>query len=220
MNVLALLLVVNLLGVPTNKVVQWASPVQGEAFRFGPFPQVVSGGWGSGKTWVYCLKAIWLSTTYPKNRGVIARSVGKELRETTMSTFYRVCPPRLYDRRQGGRRSDQQGYMRFAKTQSEILFLHLEDPETQGIIRGLDINWFLIDQAEEDPDHMEEIFDLLLGRLGRWDVAEVPAWLIDEWHDEEGTPWPWVHAESGKPVPPAYAMLACNPDVELHWIYR
>src|SRR6202521_1774379 len=107
---------------------------------------------------------------------------------------------------------NQQGYMRFAKTQSEILFLHLEDPETQGIIRGLDINWFLIDQAEEDPDHMEEIFDLLLGRLGRWDIAEVPAWLRDAWEEEQERPWLWRHAESGKPVPPAYAMLACNPD--------
>ena len=221
MNVLALLLAMSVLfGAPTTKPVQWASPTQGEAFRYGPFPQVVSGGWGSGKTWVYCLKAIWLSTTYPRNRGVIARSVGKELRETTMSTFYRVCPPRLYDRRQGGRRSDQAGYMRFAQSQSEILFLHLEDPETQGIIRGLDINWFLIDQAEEDPDHMEEIFDLLIGRLARWDIAEVPAWMLEQWTAETGAPWPWVHPESGQPVPPSYAMLACNPDVETHWIYR
>ncbi len=173
----------------------------------------------SGKTWCLALKAIWLSTTYRHNRGVIARSVGKELRETTMSTFYRVCPARLYDRRRGGRRSDQQGYMRFAETQSEILFLHLEDPDTQGIIRGLDINWFFLDQGEEDADHMEEIFDLLLGRLGRWDIAEVPQTQLDA-QAALGKPWPYLHPESGNPVPPPYAMVACNPDVETHWLYR
>ncbi len=220
MHVLPLLLAMSVLfGAPTTKQVQWASVVQGDAFHYGPRPQCLSGGWGAGKTWCSVLKAIWLSTTYPHNRGVIARSVGKELRETTMSTFYRVCPPRLYDRRQGGRRSDQAGYMRFAQSQSEILFLHLEDPETQGIVRGLDINWFLIDQAEEDPDHMEEIFDLMLGRLGRWDIAEVPAYLLAQ-ETRAGRPWPYLHPESGKPVPPPYAMLDCNPDVETHWIYR
>jgi hypothetical protein len=51
--------------------------------------------------------------------------------------------------------------------------MHLEDPNVQGLLKGLEIKWFLGDQAEEDPEHIEEIFDLLLGRLGRWDPAEV-----------------------------------------------
>lgn len=204
---------------PPTRTINWASPMQGVAFRYGPFPQCMSGGWGSGKTFCGCLKGIWLSTEYPKNRGAIIRAVGKELRETTMATFYKVCPPSLYDRRRGGRRNDQNGYLKFADSGSEILFLHLEDPETQGIIRGLEINWFLIDQAEEDPEHMEENFDLLCGRLGRWDVAEVPQRAIDA-ERAKGGEWPFVHPESGKPVPPPYPMLACNPDIELHWIYR
>jgi hypothetical protein len=44
---------------------------------------------------------------------------------------------------------------------SEILCMHLEDPNVQGILKGLEINWFLGDQAEEDPAHPEEVFDLL-----------------------------------------------------------
>lgn len=172
----------------------------------------------SGKTWLLCLKAIWLATTYPRNRGIIARAVGRELRETTMSTFYRVCPPKLYDRRKGGRRNDQNGQVRFTNG-SEILFIHLEDPETQGVIRGLDLSYFVLDQAEEQPDVMEEIFDMLLGRMGRWDVAEVPQWLVDR-EKAAGREWPFRHAETGKPVPPSYAMIACNPDAETHWIYR
>jgi len=221
-NVLAGLLAMSLVYAahqPTRQIT-WASPVQGEAFRYGPFPQCASGGWGSGKTFAYCLKGIWLSTEYPHNRGVIARHVGRELRETTMATFFKVCPPALYDRRRGGRRSDQNGYVKFADSGSEILFIHLDDPETAGIIKGLEINWFFIDQAEENPDHMEELFDLLLGRLGRWDIAEVPDAIVEEYTATFDKPWPYVHPESGKAVPPSYAMLACNPDTEVHWIYR
>jgi hypothetical protein len=221
-NVLAgALLVMSLIYAPyePSRVIQWASPMQGDAFTYGPYPMVMSGGWGSGKTFAGCLKGIYLSTQYRRNRGVIARRVGRELRATTMATFYKTCPARLYDPRRGGRRSDQAGYMRFADTGSEILFIHLEDPETAGIIRGLEINWFLIDQAEEAPDQMEELFDLLCGRLGRWDVAEVPQAMIDA-EQAQGRTWPYRHPEKGTPVPPAYPMLAVNPDVETHWIYR
>lgn len=222
MNVLAGLLAMSLLFTPQAppRQIRWASPVQGEAFAYGPYPACMSGGWGSGKTFAGCLKGIYLSTEYPHNRGVIARHVGKELRETTMATFYKVCPPKLYDRRKGGRRSDQNGYLKFADTGSEVLFIHLDDPETAGIIKGLEINWFLIDQAEENPDQMEELYDMLLGRLGRWDIAEVPDAKVAAYTAETGEPWPFLHPETGNPVPPPYAMLACNPDTEVHWIYR
>jgi hypothetical protein len=218
--VAALLLAMSLVVAPATRRIEWASPTQGEAFAYGPYPQLLSGGWGSGKTFAGCLKGIYLSTEYRRNRGAIIRVVGKELRETTMATFYKVCPPSLYDRRRGGRRNDQNGTLRFADTGSEVLFLHLEDPETQGILRGLEINWFLIDQAEEDPDHMEDNFDLLLGRLGRWDVAEVPDAQLDAYRAAYGREWPYRHPEKGTPVPPPYAMLCCNPDTELHWLYR
>lgn len=214
------LLLLMLSSAPATKYVQFASSVQQEAFNYGPYPQCMSGGWGSGKTWAGCMKGLLLSTQYPKNRGVIARHVGKELRETTMATFFKICPPHLYNPKHGGRRNDQNGYVKLADSQSEILFIHLDDPQTEGIIRGLEINWFLIDQAEENPEHMEEIFDMLCGRLGRWDVAEVPDALKARFEANSGEPWPYVHPESGKAVPPPYPMLACNPDVETHWIYR
>lgn len=219
MHVLAVLLAM-LIAPPAPTVVRWASPTQGEAFAYGPFPQLLSGGWGSGKTWECCMKALSISELYPKNRGVIIRAVGKELRATTQATFYKVCRPHLYARNLGGRRNDQEGYLKLARSQSEILFLHMEDPDTAGIIRGLEINWFFIDQAEEKREKMEEIFDLLLGRLGRWDLAEVPQPLIDEHVALTGRPWPYLHPEKKTPVPPPYPMLACNPDVEVHWLYR
>jgi hypothetical protein len=208
------------LGPPPTRVIQWASPTQKLAFEYGPHPLCLSGGWGSGKTYVASLKAICLSTQYRRNRGVIARFVGKELRETTMATFYKLVPPHLYDRSLGGRRNDQNGYLKFADSESEVLFIHLDDPETAGILRGLEINWFVIDQAEENPDHMEELFDLLMGRLGRWDVADVPPELLARYERDHRQPWPYVHAEKGTPIPPSYPIICCNPDVETHWIYR
>ena len=204
-----------------SKDLDFASLEQELAWRYGPYPMTMSGGWGSGKTWLGCMKGIWLNTAYRKNRGVIARHVGAELRATTMSTFFKVCPPDLYDPKRGGRRNDQNGYVKFRKPfESEVLFIHLDKPETEGIIRGLEMNWFLLDQAEENPEHMEEIFDMLLGRLSRWDVAEVPQEELDAWEAKSGTPWPFTHPENGRPVPPPYPMMACNPDVETHWLYR
>lgn len=212
MNVVLLLAM--LITPQQTQVVDFASPIQAEAFRYGPSPMCLSGGWGAGKTWLGCMKGLWLSDTFPKNRGVIARRVAKELRATTMTTFYKLCPPSAYDPRLGGRRNDQDGLCRL-NNGSEILFLHLDDPATETIIAGLEVNWFLIDQAEENPEQMEEIFDKLSGRLGRWDVATVPDWMVQQY-----APWPWCHPVTGRPMPPTYAMLACNPDVELHWIYR
>jgi hypothetical protein len=75
----------------------------------------------------------------------------------------------------------------------------------------LEINWFLGDQAEEDPEHMEDIFDLLLGRLGRWDPAEVPPELLAYEERRTGRSWAYRHPTTAKPIPPPYAMLASNP---------
>jgi hypothetical protein len=216
---LAVLLLMALALPQQTQTIDWASDTQAEAFRYGPFPQCASGGFGAGKTWDYCMKGLWLSDTFPRNRGVIARRVAKELRTTTMATFYKLCPPSAYARVGGGRRNDQEGYLKLAGSGSEILFLHFEDPETQAMLRGLEINWFLIDQAEEAPEIMEEVFDILLGRLSRWDVAQVPQWLLNQ-EQAAGREWAYINPRTGRPAPPPYAMIACNPDVELHWIYR
>lgn len=203
-----------------SRPIQFASDTQEAAFGYGPHPMLMSGGWGAGKTMIGCLKGLALSEMFPRNRGVIVRYRATELRATTMATFYKWCAPHLYAPRRGGRRNDQNGYLRLADSRSEIIFMHMDDPDTAGIIRGLEINWFLWDQAEENPEKGEELFDMLMARLGRWDVCEVPLDLQLAFERDSGKPWPYRHPESGKPVPPPYAMLTCNPDVETHWLYR
>lgn len=136
----------------------------------------------------------------------------KDLVKTTMSTFYKILSPQAY--MLGGKRSDSEGYLRL-NNGSEVFFMHMDDQDILGVLRGIEINWFLFDQAEEIE---EIIFDVALSRLGRWDQAQVPDWIIAEKGGIEN--WSFKNPVTGRPTPPPYAMLACNPDVETHWIYR
>lgn len=199
--------------MPTEPI-EWASPTQEAAFSYGPAPALASGGFGGAKTFGFCLKALYLSDLYPKNRGLIFRSVAKDLRMTTMATFRKLCPTAAYAEDEAGW-NRMEGVLRL-NNGSEVLWLGLDNPDLEQVIKGLEINWFLGDQAE-DVD--EEIFDKLCARLGRWDKAEVPAWLIAQ-EAAAGRAWQWCHPVSGRPIPPTYALLTCNPDTELHWLYR
>ena len=196
-------------------VIEWANPKQQEAFRYGPAPLCISGGFGAAKTYALCLKALYLSDLYPNNRGLIGRKIAKELERTTQATFYKICPQAAYDPRFGGRRADSENYLRL-RNGSEILWMHLDDEDIEGVLRGLEINWFILDQAEEIP---EELFDMLVSRLGRWDKAVVPPQVLEAYERDNHEPWPWLSPQ-GKPLVPTYAMLACNPDTYMHWIYR
>ncbi len=191
--------------------IEWASPTQRDIFNYGPWPCCASGGFGSSKTFAFCLKALWLSETFPGNRGVIGRREFEMLKVTTMSTFFKLCPPIAYSQ---GRRSDSEKILRL-NNGSEILWMHLDDPETENVIRGLEINWFLLDQAEEIQ---EEIFDMLLARLGRWDMTEVPEHIIMKEGGIET--WAWRNPQTGKALVPTYAMMTCNPESEMHWLWR
>lgn len=207
--------------------IQWASPVAQEAFNYGPAPLCLSGGFGAAKTVTAVQKILYISDLFPGNRGVIARRVGDELRKTTVPSFFKYCPPEAYIY---GRRADQEKILQLnpqmcddgVLRKSEVLFLHLDDTDIQTVLRGLEINWFLLDQAEEME---EQTFTTLMKRLGRWDQAHVPRWLIDQCRSE-GREWPWWNSPDGKPgpgykpIPPTYPMMTVNPDIETHWVYR
>jgi len=205
----------NFAGKPKGpRIIKFASDAQRESFYYGPYPLMCSGGYGASKTFGLCLKAMYLSSMYPRNRGLIARKQGNKLEKTTMKTFFKVCPPEAYSEGPG-RRSDQAKTL-VLNNGSEIIWSQLDDSEILETLRGLEINWFIVDQAEEVS---EEVIEVLMRRLGRWDQAEVPQQLIDAEH-AAGREWPWRNEETGQYLTPTYAMFACNPDHELHWIYR
>jgi len=121
-----------------------------------------------------------------------------------MQTFFKICPRELV-----ARHNEQDGYTEL-KNKSAIYWLHL-DKVDKSTLRGLEINSNLTDQAEETE---EEVYDVLDGRIGRWDNAEVPSELL-----KINPNWP-INNKTGKFLVPSYNMLLCNPDTQFHYIYR
>lgn len=168
-----------------------------------------SGGYGNGKSFAASIKALILLTSFPKYRIAICRYSATDLKRSTMSTFFKICPPELYNPQKGGNRADSLNYLKLTNG-SEVFWMHLDDADEQTV-RGLEVNSVIVDQAEEIS---ENIWDHLRARIGRWDVVEVPEEYI-----KQNPLWP-RNQETGRPLAPAYTMILCNPDSELHWIYR
>ena len=137
--------------------------------------QCFSGGFNNGKSFGGCCKAFTLLSTFSNYRMIIARQTYSDLKKTTMQTFFKICPAGIIQRH-----NEQDGYTEFIN-KSVIHWLHL-DKVDESTLRGLEINSALIDQAEEIE---EKVFDVLDGRIGRWDDAEVPVDLLEKYPD-----WP------------------------------
>lgn len=166
-----------------------------------------SGGFGNGKTMGGSMKAITLLTTFPKYRIAGTRYTGKDLQTSTMSTFFKTCPPELYSETYGGRRSDREGYLRLVNG-SEVFWIHLDD-YSENSLRGLEVNSRLGDQDEELSEGVYLIMD---ARLERWDQAEIPPHLNPDYFPK--------NAFTGKPMPPCYNMSLVNPETFAHWWYK
>lgn len=168
-----------------------------------------SGGYGNGKSYAASIKSLIRLGTFPKYRIAICRYSTVDLARSTRSTFFKVCPPELYDPKLGGNRADSLNYLRLING-SEVFWMHLDDADEQTV-RGLEVNSVVIDQAEEISENM---YNHLSARVGRWDQAEVPNELLCQYPK-----WP-KNPETGKFMVPNQMMILCNPDSELHWIYR
>ncbi len=164
--------------------------------------QCFSGGFNNGKTFIACLKAMSLLFTFPNYRMIIAREKYTDLKRTTMQTFFKMCPTEMIESH------NEQDGLTILNNGSMIWWLHL-DKVDEDTLRGIEPNSILVDQAEETQ---EKVYDVLDGRVGRWDGAIVPDELLREFPE-----WPY---KNNKPVVPSYLMLLCNPDTEFHFIYR
>lgn len=164
--------------------------------------QLFSGGFNNGKTFCGALKALTLLTTFSNYRMIIARQVYADLKRTTMQTFFKLCPKELV------KRHNEQDGLTELQNNSLIYWLHLREVD-EGTLRGIEPNSVLVDQAEETE---EKVYDVLDGRVGRWDGAIVPEELLLAYPD-----WPY---KNGKPVAPSYSMHLCNPDTQFHYLFR
>lgn len=171
--------------------------------------QCFSGGFNNGKSFGACLKAIILLTTFPKYRMFIARETFKDLKITTMETFFKIMPAEYVVRH-----NEQDGYTELVNG-STVLWLHLDGVD-ESTLRGLEVNSGLVDQAEEIQ---EKVADILNARIGRWDNAEIPQSLLDSYKETNHEEWP-KNELTGKYIAPSYLMYLCNPDTQYHFLYR
>lgn len=194
----------------------WSMDEQRDAVRYGPAPLCLNGGFGASKTYTAFLKIMILCQLYPGTKGIVLRGTEKDLIHTTLPTMFKLFKPACW--RYSGRLNMDERYMKL-NNGSEILWWYTKGAANDlSILRGLEINWFFINQAE---DFSEEVFDVLDGRLGRWDGATVDARLVENYEATHKRPWPWKHRVSGKPRPPSYAIVDVNPAEDLdHWVYR
>jgi len=172
-------------------------------------------GWGAGKTFIACFKLILLLAKFPKSRAVIGRQKYVDLNKTTKETFFQVCPPQLYSEKYGGARADGRGYLRLING-SEVFFMHFDNLDLRSI-KSLEINFLLLDQAEEIA---ESVYLALDARLGRKSDAIVPEDLIKE-YEAAGRTWP-INELTKRPLVPVYSFLLINPpdEGELHYLIQ
>jgi len=187
-----------------NLEITFANDQQREFYYSTARNQCFSGGFNNGKTYGACLKALTLLLTFPNYRIAIGRQTFADLKRTTMQTFFKLCPREIIERH------NEQDGLTVLKNGSTIYWLHL-DKIDESTLRGLEINSSFVDQAEETD---EKVYDVLDGRIGRWDNAEIPETLL-----KENPGWPRSD-KTGKYLAPSYNILLCNPDTQFHYIFR
>ena len=190
---------------------RFSSPTAEKFFNDSKRNQCWNSGYGAGKTYTACQKALALLCKFPGYRIAIGRYSSVELKRTTMQTFFKVCPPELYSEEYGGHRVDSLGYCDLFN-KSRVYWMHF-DQYDESALRSLELNSALIDQAEEIP---ESVYLTLDSRVGRWDNVEIPPDLL-----KVNTNWP-MNAFTGKPMAPAYHMILINPPDEgiFHWSWQ
>ncbi len=169
-------------------------------FNAGPQPTLLLGGAGSGKTTIGCLKIAMLADQYPGSRWAIVRKASNALMQTTAVTFYKLIPPGFVVRR-----NDNAKFC-VLKNGSEIVFKHLDQPDSIDSLKSLELNGAYVDQAEEIS---AEAWDTLDERIGRWTGAsKLGGWPPD-----------WPHrTQAGAPIPPRYLFATAYSPGYDHWL--
>ena len=170
------------------------------AWAAGPAPFLFMGGVGSGKSFIFILKMLKLLDEYPGSRGAIIRQRSTQLKKTVAATLWK-----LLDMHYVTRRNDNEGFIKLANG-SELHLRHLDKEGSIEDLKSFEINFAMIDQAE---DISAEAFDVLCERVGRWTGALKRGGYPDNWAYTN---------ELGEQVPPPYVMItAYSPGYE-HWI--
>jgi len=128
------------------------------------------GGYGSGKTTVGCIKAVWTCLLYSGVNGLVARKTEGEIKEALLPVLDWVLSY-LPDDFVHWRREDREVLVRALDGGvSRIIWRPLDEPKK---LQGLNLGFFYLDEAVEIE---EEFWRVLLSRL-RQDVGPRKAWV-------------------------------------------
>lgn len=188
---------------------EWASSTQKKAVEAEPGkPLLLMGGFNSGKTSAAILHMLSLMEAFPGYKVVVMRKTFQDLSLTTRPSI-----EQWLDKRRIKVSNEKEIVL---DNGSSFLFHYLDNPNSATVLKGLEVNAAILDQAEQ---MQERTFDVLYGRLGRWRQATVPKWVLSSRPE-----WPWRERGTGKPVPPIACILTANPteegDPELHWLWQ
>ena len=195
----------------TSLNLKFSSPKLREVFLCHKRNICINGGYGSGKTYGALQKALALMIRFPGYRVAVGRYTSKALHETTKKTFFKICPPFLYDDSNGSLGRNVRDSVRLING-SEIIWMHFDDL-SEDALKSLEINMAIVDQAEEIS---ERVYLTLDSRVGRWEEinwAKVPSDII------AGLP---KNRFTKKPEAPSYMLIICNPpdEGEFSYIYQ
>lgn len=118
------------------------------------------GSMGGGKSWFLCAEAIKNAMRFKGNRIVIVRKELSVLRRTILVTFRSICPPEII-------MNYNQSTQTFTFINGSVLTFIEADIGKDALlnkIKGLEIGWFGIDEANEVAF---EVYQILKTRL-RW----------------------------------------------------
>lgn len=108
--------------------------------------QVFGGAKRGGKTVAGSIKAVMMSVLFPGNKGYILRQNLTDLRESTLETFLRICPPELIlDHNHTERRI----LIKTAGAPSKVIYSGLSDETEEESSKGKEAGWVWIDEPGE-----------------------------------------------------------------------
>lgn len=165
--------------------------------------QLFGGAKRGGKTVAGSLKAIMLSVLFPGNKGYILRQDLTDLRESTLETFLRICPPELILQHN---HTEHWILIRTAGVPSRIVYSGLSDQTQEESSKGKEAGWIWIDEPSECK---EATYLMYLAQLC-WELPPCQCPYMDR-----GTKRCSQHPLNGG-FPPFMALLTTNP--EAGWV--
>lgn len=118
--------------------------------------QLFGGAKRGGKSVALCQKIIALSMAFPGNRGLLIRQTLADLKDSTLVTFFQVCPPGLIA---SHHLTDR--IIRFVNG-SWFSYRGVGDPDDLEKVKGVEVGWLAVDEPSEID---ESIYLMILAQL-------------------------------------------------------